>query len=292
LDFKNRNMKIKVVNGGKFKLDGGAMFGVVPKSMWNKLNPSDENNMCTWSTRLLYIETENRKILIDTGLGTKQNEKFFSHFYPHDGNLHTAIDQEVIDVESITDVFLTHLHFDHCGGALKNAEDGSQIPTFPNAIYWSNEQHFNWAYTPNDREKASFLHENFVPLRDQGRLKFIPLIQGVEWIPGIMVHYFFGHTDAMMVPEIILHDGSSIFYCADLLPSSYHVKMPYVMAYDIRPLKTLEEKKRFYDMVLSKEKSYLFFEHDPVHAFGSLSINEKGRYQVDVNTRPDAIHHL
>jgi len=273
-------MKVQIIDGGKFKLDGGAMFGVVPKSMWYRLNPSDDNNMCTWSTRLLYVETGERKIIFDCGLGTKQDEKFFSHFYPHDGNIYSAIEENSWNVDEITDVFLTHLHFDHCGGAISKDPEGNLHPTFPNAIYWSNEAHFNWAYTPNPREKASFIHDNFVPLRDWNKLQFIPMIQGIEWIPNINIHFYFGHTDAMMVPEIITKDGMSIFYCADLLPSSYHVKLPYIMAYDIRPLKSMSERKDFYEMVLSRENHLLVFEHDPVVGSGKLVINEKGRYTI------------
>jgi len=275
-------MKIRIIEAGKFKLDGGAMFGVVPNSMWQKLNPPDANNMCTWATRSILVETNDRKILFDCGMGRKQNEKFRSHFAPHEGDIHSTIESGQIDAASITDVFLTHLHFDHCGGALMQDADGNLIPTFPNATYWSTERQFDWAYTPNPREKASFLKENFVPLRDLGILKFIPMIQGFEWIPGINIQFYFGHTEAMMVPEITMDDGTKVFYPADLLPSAYHVRMPYVMAYDIRPLKTLSEKKAFYDHVLSFEKSLFIFEHDPVNQLGKLVMNEKGRYSIDL----------
>ncbi len=274
-------MKISIVEAGKFKLDGGAMFGVVPKSMWSKLNPPDDNNMCTWATRNILVETGERKILFDCGMGRKQNEKFRSHFEPHDGDIHESIASGTIDPAEITDVFLTHLHFDHCGGALMMNEANEIVPTFPNATYWSTESHFNWAYTPNPREKASFLKENFVPLRDRSILNFIPMVQDYEWLPGIKIRFYFGHTEAMMVPEICLEDGTRAFFCADLLPSAYHVRMPYVMAYDLRPLKTLQEKKSFYDHVLSFEKSLLIFEHDPVNPLGKLFLNEKGRYSID-----------
>lgn len=274
-------MKIKILEAGKFKLDGGAMFGVVPRSMWSKLNPPDEGNMCTWSTRLLLVETGERKIIFDCGLGLKQEEKFFSHFHPHEGNVHEAIDNYSIDAGEITDVFLTHLHFDHCGGALFYDENREIKPTFPNATYWSNQTHFDWAYTPNPREKASFLKENFVPLRDLGLLNFIPVIQGVEWLPGIKIWFYYGHTEAMMVPEIIMPDGSSVYYAADLLPSSYHVRLPYVMSYDIRPLKCIDEKLFFYNQLESRENHKIIFEHDPVNPVGFLTKDDRGRFKIE-----------
>ena len=276
-------MKVTILESGKFKLDGGAMFGVVPKSMWNKQNPADENNMCTWATRLIIVETGNRKILIDCGIGRKQGAKFLSHFHPHDKDIHQNIEEGIIDPTSFTDVLLTHLHFDHCGGALFYDQDGHAIPTFPNATYWSTEPHFNWAYTPNPREKASFLKENFVPLRDLGILKFIPMIQGYEWLPGITIRFYFGHTEAMMVPEIQLDNGMSVFFPADLLPSAHHVRLPYVMSYDIRPLKSMPERKAFYDLVMARENAIIIFEHDPVNQLGKLKINERGRYEIDTD---------
>jgi len=282
-------MKLRILESGKFKLDGGAMFGVVPKSMWNKQNPADENNMCTWATRLLIIETRERKILIDAGIGRKQGPKFLSHFHPHDGDIHENIENNIIDPASITDVLLTHLHFDHCGGALYFDENKEAKPTFPNATYWSCENHFNWAYTPNPREKASFLKENFVPLRDLGILKFIPMVQAYEWLPGIRIRYYFGHTEAMMVPEITMEDGTMVYFPADLLPSAHHVRLPYVMSYDIRPLKSMSERKEFYDLILSNERSLIVFEHDPIHQLGELYLNEKGRYAINTNVVKDSI---
>lgn len=269
-------MKVRVVETGLFKLDGGAMFGVVPQVMWKKMNPPDANNLCTWTMRCLLVETGERKIIIDTGLGTKQDAKFRSHFHPHGPyELNESISSLGIDPTEITDVFLTHLHFDHVGGALYN-EGEAILPTFPNATYWSNQSHFDWAYTPNPRERASFLKENFVPLRDQGLLKFIPEEQMTEWIPGINIFFTYGHTKAMMSPVITLDSGQRLIFCADVLPSVHHIPMPYVMSYDIRPLQTLKEKKVFLEMALQQE-DILFFEHDHINQCGTLTKNDRGR---------------
>jgi len=275
---KNNNpMKVHVIESGKFKLDGGAMFGVVPKVMWNKLNPADDNNMCTWSMRCLLIEQGNRKILIDTGMGDKQDEKFRSHFHPHgEHNLILSLKMKGVEPEEITDVFLTHLHFDHVGGALKFDANGKIVPTFPNANYWSNEVHYNWAYKNNDREKASFIKDNFVPLKEQGQLKFIDVEQDVKWMDNINIRYSYGHTEAMMSPFITLPNGKLLVYAADLMPSSYHIRMPYVMSYDIRPMKTLEDREMLYSDLLAQEH-ILFFEHDPVHEAGTIYQNDRGR---------------
>lgn len=272
-------MKLSMIDSGLFKLDGGAMFGVVPKSMWNRLNPADDNNMCTWSMRSLLIETEDRKILIDTGMGDKQSEKFRSFFYPHGTNLHASLAAKGLTVDDITDVFLTHLHFDHDGGAVSRINN-ELIPTFPNAKYWSNETHFNWASKPNDREKASFLKENFMPLKEHDVINFIDERQDANWIPGIDVRYSFGHTEAMMSPIIHLPNGKRLIYCADLMPSAYHIPMPYVMCYDIRPLQTLKEKEVLLTDAVEKG-DILFFEHDPVNQCGIVKRNEKGRIVLD-----------
>ncbi len=275
-------MEFHIIESGFFKLDGGAMFGVVPKQMWQKLNPADENNMCTWSMRCLLLIDGDKKILFDVGLGTKQDAKFQSHFEPHGPHsLGKSLDDLGILPEEITDVFITHLHFDHVGGALYLDENNEIVPTFPKATYWSNEEHFNWAYTPNPREKASFLKENFVPLRDLDILKFIPVEPGFKWMDNISVDFYYGHTGAMMVPTIHTDNGARLVYCADLLPSAYHVKMPYVMSYDIDPIATMKEKKAFYNQVLSFEDTYLFFEHDPVNVLGKLTINDRGRYGIE-----------
>lgn len=276
-------MKLSIIESGFFKLDGGAMFGVVPKSLWSKQNPPDEKNLCTWSMRLLLIETGDRKILIDAGIGNKQSEKFMSHFEPHgDDSIHSSLQDKNLKPSDITDVFITHLHFDHVGGALYKNENKEIVPTFPNAKYWTNQKHFDWAFTPNDREKASFLKENFVPLADQGILKYIPTEEGFQFTDDIHVHFAYGHTEAMMTPHIHLPNGNVIIYTADLMPSSYHIRMPYVMAYDIRPMITLEEKKKLYETAI-KDNVYLFFEHDPVHPLGKLYKNEKGRFAINTD---------
>ncbi len=276
-------MEFHIIESGLFKLDGGAMFGVVPKQMWNKLNPADDNNMCTWSMRCLLLIDGDSRILFDVGLGNKQDAKFQSHFEPHGPHsLSKSLDDVGLTPDDITDVFITHLHFDHVGGALNLDQENQIIPAFPKATYWSNEKHFNWAYNPNPREKASFLKENFVPLRDMEILQFIPVEPGIQWKDNITVDFYNGHTEAMMVPTIHTPNGSRLVYCADLLPSAYHVKMPYVMSYDIDPIATMTEKKAFYDQVLSHEETYLFFEHDPINILGRLTQNDRGRYGIDV----------
>jgi len=270
-------MQLSIINTGFFKLDGGAMFGVVPKTLWNRLNPADENNMCTWAMRCLLVETENRKILIDTGLGEKQDERFRSHFHPHgDNSLLKSLAEKGLKAEDITDVLLTHLHFDHVGGAVIRNDKGELTPAFPNATYWTNKVHYDWAFDPNPRERASFLKENFVPLQEAGILKFIPVTDhDFEWMDGIRLRFVYGHTEAMMVP-IISTPQRDIYYCADVMPSSYHIGLPYVMGYDLRPLKTLEEKKRILEEALDGDH-WLFFEHDPLTSCVSLKKNERGR---------------
>jgi len=271
-------MKLHTINTGKFKLDGGAMFGVVPKQLWSKLNPPDDNNMCTWSMRCLLLETANKLILIDTGMGDKQDERFRSHFQPHDGGgLVSALNEKGFEAEDITDVLITHFHFDHVGGAVSLDAKGALVPTLPNAKYWTSDAHYNWAMEPNFREKASFLRENFVPLKEQGVLEFLDMEQDLEWLEGIQLKFMFGHTEGMMLPVIPLDNGKKLVYMADLLPSSAHIRMPYVMSYDIRPLETLKEKQLFFDEALA-EDYYLFLEHDPIHEICRIEKNEKGRF--------------
>lgn len=255
-------MRLFSVNAGYFKLDGGAMHGVVPKSMWQKANPSDDNNMCSWAMRCMLIEHGNYKILIDTGMGDKQDDKFFSFYYPHgDDTLQKSLQRHGFTAEDISDVFLTHLHFDHCGGAVRREGD-TLVPVFPKAFYWSNEKHWQSASDPNEREKASFLKENFVPLADkEGLLRFVDVPDGGEWIQGINVRIVNGHTDAMMLPQIN-YNGTTVLYCADLFPSAAHISLPWVMAYDMRPLDTLKEKKKIL-MEAAAGGWVLFFEHDP-----------------------------
>jgi len=267
-------MNLYTINTGFFKLDGGAMFGVVPKSMWNKLNPADENNLCTWAMRCLLIEDGNRLILIDNGVGSKQDEKFFSHYYLHgEDNLDKSLAAHGFNRKDITDVFLTHLHFDHCGGSIERKGE-HLVPAFKNAFYWSNEAHWRWATQPNDREKASFLKENIVPIQDSGQLQMVEIKNDFSFSNQIQIRLAFGHTEAMMLPQITYKD-KQIVYMADLLPSVGHIPLPYIMAYDTRPLETLKEKKAF--LTEAAANNYiLFFEHDPQHECCTLQVTEKG----------------
>ncbi len=237
-------MKLHSINTGYFKLDGGAMFGVVPKSIWNKLNPSDDNNMCNWALRCMLVEYGDRLVLIDNGIGDKQDAKFFGHYFLHgDDSLDKSLSAKGFSRDDITDVFLTHLHFDHCGGSIQwNRDKTGYEPAFKNATYWSNEIHWEWATKPNPREKASFLKENILPIRESGQLKFIT--DGAEPFPGFRVKFVHGHTGGMMIPHISFN-GSTVVYMADLLPSAAHIPVAFVMAYDTRPLISLEEKGNF-----------------------------------------------
>jgi glyoxylase-like metal-dependent hydrolase (beta-lactamase superfamily II) len=278
-------MKLYTINTGHFKLDGGAMFGVVPKSIWNNINPADENNMCSWALRCLLIEDGNKLILIDNGMGDKQDQKFFSYYYLHgDDTLDKSLAKYGFHRNDITDVFLTHLHFDHCGGSIKREGD-KLVPAFKNATFWSNKEHWNWAVHPNDREKASFLKENILPIEESGQLKFIETasspgdkgnpISTIEWPEGsIQLKIVNGHTQSMMLPQLT-YKGKTIVYMADLLPSQGHIPVPYVMAYDMFPFTTLQEKKSF--LKEAAENDYiLFFEHDPVHECCNLQQTERG----------------
>ncbi len=282
-------MTIHIIETGYFKLDGGAMFGVVPKTLWQKKNKPDENNLCTWSMRCLLIEHGERRILVDTGIGDKQDEKFRSHFEPHGAaSLMGSLQQAGFEPQSITDVLLTHLHFDHVGGAVKYDANQNLVPAFPNATYWSNEVHYNWAYYPNPREKASFLKENFVPLKKAGVLQFIDVQKDdLEWLPGIDIRFVYGHTEAMMVP--IFHQGDhTLVYCADVIPSSFHIGMPYVMSYDLRPLDTMREKGRILEDGVDRGH-YLFFEHDPATACVQVERNDRGRIAKGADVDVEAL---
>lgn len=284
-------MKLYSINTGYFKLDGGAMFGVVPKVIWNEINPADENNLCSWALRSLLIEDGNRLILIDTGMGDKQEAKFFRHYYLHgDDSLDKSLAAHGFHRDDITDVILTHLHFDHCGGAI--AKEGDHlVPAFKKAVYWSNSAHWDWAVHPNEREKASFLKDNILPIESSGQLELIPATENqpggrlgsTPFSAEIQIRFVNGHTEKMMLPQITYRD-KTIVYMADLLPSEGHIPLPYVMAYDMRPLVTLQEKKSFLSEAV--ENDYiLFFEHDPKNECCTLKQTERG-------VRPDRFFRL
>ena len=267
-------MILHTIETGLFKLDGGAMFGVVPKSIWQKSNPADVNNMCTWAMRCLLIEDDDRLILVDTGIGNKQDEKFLSHYYLHgEDTLEKSLAAKGFSSNDITDVFLTHLHFDHCGGAI--VREGDKLsPAFKNATYWSNEKHWDWAVKPNEREKASFLKDNILPIQESGQLKFVENKEGAGFARDFNIRFAFGHTDAMMLPQLKYKDHT-IVYMADLLPSTGHIPLPYVMAYDMFPLQTLTEKKTFLEEAAANNY-ILYLEHDPVNECCTVQQTEKG----------------
>jgi glyoxylase-like metal-dependent hydrolase (beta-lactamase superfamily II) len=274
-------MQLYSINTGYFKLDGGAMFGVVPKSIWNKVNPADENNLCSWALRCMLIEDGDRLILVDNGNGDKQDAKFFSHYHLHgDDTLEKSLAKYGFSKDDITDVFLTHLHFDHCGGSIDRKGD-KLVPAFKNATYWSNKAHWDWATKPNERERASFLKENILPIEESGKLKFVetmPMEDGklgeIVFTENISIRFVSGHTENMMLPQI-KYKNRTVVFMADLLPSSGHIPMPYIMGYDMFPLTTLNEKKAFLKEAL--ENNYiLFFEHDPKHECCTLQQTERG----------------
>lgn len=282
-------MNLHTINTELFKLDGGAMFGVVPKTIWNKLNPADDNNLCTWAMRLLLIEDGNRLILIDTGIGNKQDAKFFSYYYLHGNHtLDASLKAAGFSKDDITDVILTHLHFDHCGGAITREGD-NLVPAFKNAVYWSNQRHWQWATQPNDREKASFLKDNILPIQQSGQLQFIDtpadgleqtgLLGTTAFSDSISLRFVNGHTDMMMLPQIN-YKGKTLVYMADLLPSTAHLPLPYVMGYDMFPLTTLNEKKSFLKEAVDNNYT-LFFEHDPVNECCTMQHTEKGIRQAE-----------
>lgn len=275
-------MNLYSVNTGYFKLDGGAMFGVVPKTLWNRFHPADENNLCDWAMRCLLIEDGDRLILVDNGIGDKQDAKFFGFYYLHgDDTLDKSLAKHGFNRNDITDVFLTHLHFDHCGGSIVREGD-KLVPAFKNATYWSNKDHWDWAVHPNDREKASFLKENILPIQESGQLKFVETphadlsngLPSASFANDISIRFVNGHTQAMMLPQIN-YKGRTIVYMADLLPSMGHIPLPYVMAYDMFPLTTLKEKKSFLHEAV--DNNYvLFFEHDPKVECCELRRTERG----------------
>ncbi len=271
-------MKLYTIDTGLFKLDGGAMFGVVPKTIWNKLNPADENNMCSWAMRCLLVESGNRLILIDNGIGNKQDDKFFGYYYLHgNDSLDKSLNKHGFSRLDITDVFLTHLHFDHCGGSVIWNKDKTGFElAFPNAHYWTHPKHWEHALNSNPREKASFLKDNIIPIQESGNLKFVndneAIMDGFEFIS------VYGHTEAMMLP-LIHHNNGSLLYMADLMPSVHHIPANYVMGYDIRPLQTMQEREAISKLAL--ENNYtLFFEHDPIHECAKLIKTDKG-YKAD-----------
>ena len=272
-------MKLYTIDTGFFKLDGGAMFGVVPKVLWSRTNPADENNLCPWAMRSLLIEDGNRLILIDNGIGDKQDDKFLKHYYLHgDVNLHSSLAKWGFSTDDITDVFLTHLHFDHCGGSVQwNADKTGYETAFKNAHFWSNKNHWEWATQPNNREKASFLKENILPMQESGQLKFTAVPSGdiLKNTPlGFDVFFANGHTEKQMIP-MINYKGKTICFMADLLPTVGHLPLPFVMGYDTRPLLTLDEKERFLKLAADRNY-YLFLEHDAHNEIITVQHTEKG----------------
>lgn len=267
-------MQLHSIHTGNFKLDGGAMHGVVPKTLWQKHNPADENNMCSWAMRCLLVEDGNRLILIDNGIGDKQDEKFFSHYFLHgEQQLDKSLAAAGFSREDITDVFLTHLHFDHCGGSVRKKKDGDGFETaFPKAIFWSHSSHWQWATHPNPREKASFLKENILPIMESGQLKFYD--KEADFPDWFTVQVVNGHTEGMMLP-CIHWKGKQILFAADLFPSHAHLPIPWVMAYDTRPLLSMEEKAKILQQ-LSSHEGFLFFEHDLKVELCRIEQTEKG----------------
>ena len=266
-------MKLYTIDTGYFKLDGGAMFGVVPKTMWQKLNPPDENNMCTWSMRCLLVEDENRLILIDTGMGDFIDDTYKKRYQPFgDATLETSLAKHGFSPTDITDVFLTHLHFDHCIGALKDNGNGKPTLRFPNATHWSSYTQWKSAMNPNPREKASYVKEYLQAIADSKKLKFIE--NEDLGMKNIEIEFVFGHTESMMICHIY-KEKQTISYIADLIPSHHHVRLPYIMAYDIRPMDTLQEKTIFLEKAL-ENNHILFFEHDKDIECCTLKRSEKG----------------
>ncbi len=279
-------MELFTVDTGFFKLDGGAMFGVVPKSIWSRTNPSDENNLCPWAMRCLLVSDGNRLVLIDNGIGDKQDARFFSHYYLHgDASLAKSLQQLGVHPTDITDVFLTHLHFDHCGGSVKYGSHGQYELTFPRATFWTNEDHWNWATVPNPREKASFLEENILPLQEHGALKYLDLATK-SLFPGFDFFTMDGHTDKQMLPKM-QYKGRTLVFMADLLPSVGHLPLAYVMGYDTRPLLTIQEKQLFLEEAV-REQYVLFLEHDSVNECCTVKMTEKG-VRVDQTFRLDEL---
>ncbi len=265
-------MELDLINTGYFKLDGGAMFGVIPKSLWSRSNPADENNLCSWAMRSLIIKEGNRSFVIDSGMGDKQSEKFFGHYYLHgNDSLKKGLQKVDLGFDEITDAFLTHLHFDHCGGGVKREGD-NLIPTFSKAMYWSNKAHWQWATEPNPREAASFMVENIKPMQDAGQLKFVKT-SGDDRLPFDIITVD-GHTEKQMLPKLKYKEKTLVFM-ADLLPSVGHIPLPYVMGYDTRPLLTMTEKQDFLNEA-ANNGYVLVLQHDPVNECCTVKHTEKG----------------
>lgn len=275
-------MKLYPIETGNLKLDGGTMFGVIPKMLWQKKYPCDNNNLCNWSMRCLLVEDGDRLVLIDNGIGDKQGEKFLRHYYLNgDDTLEKSLAEHGFTPDDITDMVLTHLHFDHCGGSIKYNKDktGYEL-AFKNATYWASLQQYNWAIQPNRRESKSFLKENILPIEESRHLKLIE--DDTELFPGFSVRLFNGHTEGQIIP-FISYKGRTVVFMADLLPSVAHIPLPWIMAYDTRPLVTLEEKKDFLDEALRNDY-ILFFEHDLYHHCCNLTDTEKGIRKKDTFT--------
>lgn len=272
-------MKLYPIQAGNFKLDGGAMFGVVPKSIWNRTNPADSNNMIDIAARCLLIEDGDKLILIDTGMGDKQSDKFFGYYYRWgDFSIDKSLEEHGFHRDDITDVFMTHLHFDHCGGSIQWNKDHTALePAFKNARFWSNKEHWEWATNPNAREKASFLKENILPMQESGRLNFVERTNGSFQDSselGFGILFVDGHTDKQMIPHIT-YKGKKLVFMADLLPTAGHIPLPYVMGFDTRPLLTLSEKDAFLTKA-ANEEFLLFMQHDAHNEIITVQQTEKG----------------
>ena len=278
-------MKLYPISTGTFKLDGGAMFGVVPKTLWNRHNPADENNLCTWAMRCLLIENGNRLMLVDTGLGSKQTEKFFSFYQPNrEDTLENSLKQHGFHPSDVTDVLLTHLHFDHCGGAVNLEKDGTHSIAFPQAQYWVSKGQWETSHQPNPREKASFLTENFDPIQASGQLNLIENASSLNF-EGVDFLTVNGHTEQMILPLIEMN-GRKVIYLADLMPSIDHINPAWVMAYDVRPLDTMKERQSLIEKAI-QEDWILFFEHDAKNEAAILSTNENGKTVSTATTLSD-----
>ncbi len=267
-------MKLYPIETGNLKLDGGAMFGVVPKVLWSKVYPCDEDNLCNWAMRCLLVVDGDRRILIDNGIGDKQDEKWLRHFHLNgDETLEKSLQQVGFKPEDITDMVITHMHFDHCGGSVKWKTDKSGFElAFPNATYWTSRQQFEWATEPNRREEASYLKENILPIQESGQLKLIE--EEGEYIPNIIFKLYNGHTEGQVIPYI-KYNGKTVVFMADLMPSAAHIPMPWIMAYDTKPLETLKDRERFYGESLANDY-ILFLEHDLYHEACVLQDTPKG----------------